>query len=511
MKFVIEALGLTSGGGRAGTLRLLPALARHGEHSFVALLADLPEFAGLERPNLRTILQKKPSSLVAREIYLQRTVPRICEREGADALLCLGNFGPRSSAVPTVVMLHNPHYVAIDASAGINLTVRERLVTLYGQKYLRRIPKGVRLVVQTDLMKRRVFEVAAVPPSRVVVIRDADALPPETEGMEGGSRAELQGKPTRIAYCSDSSEKGRGFQPRRGAIGQSWALAPEAALKWLQRLKTPRFPSPDGGAESLALPTCQVCHGIGQSSGGEVAQQFAGARSPFTFLCLAQYYPHKNLEVLVEAMKRLPSFTRRPVRCLLTIQPDQHRGARRLLRRIAHERLDNVLVNIGPVTGARLGDVYRSADAFVLPTLLESFGRTYLEAMRFGLPIVTSDRDFARHLCGEAALYFDPLDAASVARNMARIAEDRELAARLIAEGRSIVQRVPAWEEIAAQFVAVLEEAGREGCDRVPGRVDHRAVAAVSSPPTPPNGGDGDVAATVRGFHTHSSARPYQI
>jgi hypothetical protein len=49
---------------------------------------------------------------------------------------------------------------------------------------------------------------------------------------------------------------------------------------------------------------------------------------------------------------------------------------------------------------------------------------------------------------------------------MARVAEDRELAARLSAEGRRIAQRVPAWEEIAAQFLAVLEEAAREGWDR---------------------------------------------
>ena len=40
--------------------------------------------------------------------------------------------------------------------------------------------------------------------------------------------------------------------------------------------------------------------------------------------------------------------------------------------------------------------------------------------MQFGLPILTSDRDFARHICQDAALYFDPLDADSVARSMAR-------------------------------------------------------------------------------------------
>lgn len=407
MKFVVEALGATSGGGKAGLLRLLPALASHGEHSFVALLADIPEFAGLGTANLRLIQQKKPASLVAREMYLQRTVPRICEREQADALLCLGNFGPRRAICPTVVLLHNAHYVASGVVAEVRRTLREALVAWYGRCYLRSLPETASVVVQTEIMKQRVVSLAGVWPSRVVVIRDADALPPETEDMKSNG-------------CEE---------PRRKR---------------------------------------------------QAAREAIGPRSAFTFLCLAQYYPHKNLEVLVEAVKRLPVYTRRAVRCLLTIHHDQHRGAQRLLRRIEHEHLDAALVNIGPVAGEKLADVYRSADAFVLPTLLESFGRTYLEAMRFGLPVLTSDRDFARHLCGEAALYFDPLDPSSVAQSMTQIIEDRELAAKLRAEGHRIVQRIPTWEEIADQFVTVLQEAGREGRYRVFGRAGHQAIESVA-------------------------------
>ena len=231
MKFVIEALGATSGGGKAGLLRLLPALASHREHSFVALLADLPEFAGLERPNLTTILQKKPGGLLAREIYLQRTVPQVCRRERADALLCLGNFGPRRTTLPTVVLLHNAHYVSGNLGVAVKPTLREALVAWYGRRYLRRLPEAARLVVQTELMKERVVTVAGVSRSRVAVIRDADALPPEAEGMAG-----------------------------------------------------------DGRTKSLDRKLHEAPNGV------------TGLPSPFTFLCLAQYYPHKNLEVLADAI-----------------------------------------------------------------------------------------------------------------------------------------------------------------------------------------------------------------
>lgn len=178
MNFVIEALGLTAGGGKAGLLRLLPALAGQGRrHTFVVVLADLEEFRTLQRSNLRVILRKKPASLLRRHLYLQATVPRICAEERADALLCLGNFGPWRPLLPTVVLMHNARYVSGDV---VRQTLRERLITRYGRRYLRRLRGDVRLLVQTELMKQRLVEAHGIAPSRIVVIPDSDALPPET-------------------------------------------------------------------------------------------------------------------------------------------------------------------------------------------------------------------------------------------------------------------------------------------------------------------------------------------
>ncbi|HEV2380401.1 MAG TPA: glycosyltransferase [Terriglobia bacterium] len=408
MNFVIEALGLTAGGGKAGLLRLLPALAGQGRrHKFVAVLADLEEFRVLERSNLRVILQQKPASLLRRHLHLQQTVPRICADERADVLLCLGNFGPWRPLLPTVVLMHNARYVSGDV---VRQTLRERLITWYGRRYLRRLRGDVRLLVQTELMKQRLVEAHGIAPSRIVVIPDSDALPPETG---------------RTAYqrpCYSAVRKGSAF-PRDGEQNQAFVVLPE------------------GG--SLSAP-----------QGGKPAN------SSFTFLCLARYYPHKNLEVLVKAMKRLSAHSRRSARCLLTIHPDQHPGAQKLLRKIVSERLEQILVNIGPLDGNEVVEAYRSADALILPSLLESFGRTYLEAMRFDLPILTSDRDFAHEVCAGAALYFDPLDPESVARSMARIMEDTELRDRLAAERRGIPIR--SWDEVAARFVDVLERAATE-------------------------------------------------
>jgi glycosyltransferase involved in cell wall biosynthesis len=128
---------------------------------------------------------------------------------------------------------------------------------------------------------------------------------------------------------------------------------------------------------------------------------------------------------------------------------------------LSQSELAGKIENIGPVASEMLPQVYQSADALIFPTLLESFSRTYLEALHFGLPILTSDRDFAHHLCGNTAIYFDPLDADDVARAMARVMEDLTLCQTLVENGRRILAQAPTWDEIAARFVDVLERTAR--------------------------------------------------
>ena len=49
-----------------------------------------------------------------------------------------------------------------------------------------------------------------------------------------------------------------------------------------------------------------------------------------------------------------------------------------------------------------------------MPTLL-SHTRYFLEAM-YKKPLLVSDREFAREICGQAAIYFDPLSIDSMAQ-----------------------------------------------------------------------------------------------
>jgi glycosyltransferase involved in cell wall biosynthesis len=59
---------------------------------------------------------------------------------------------------------------------------------------------------------------------------------------------------------------------------------------------------------------------------------------------------------------------------------------------------------------------YQAADAFVYPSLNETFGLPILEAMACGCPVVTSDTSAMPETAGGAAVLSDPRDPASIAK-----------------------------------------------------------------------------------------------
>ena len=130
-------------------------------------------------------------------------------------------------------------------------------------------------------------------------------------------------------------------------------------------------------------------------------------------LCLTRYYPHKNLEVLIDlaALIKLHNLN---WKIILTIDRGHSKGAELFIKDIERQGLFDVFFNIGEVDHELLPSLYHAVDALLLPTLLESFSSTYVEAMYYNVPIFTSDLDFSREICRDAAFYFNPIDAQDI-------------------------------------------------------------------------------------------------
>jgi len=176
------------------------------------------------------------------------------------------------------------------------------------------------------------------------------------------------------------------------------------------------------------------------------------AHNALKLFCLTRYYSHKNLEAIIEMFDRFRQELR-DVLVILTISADDHPNAGRLLRCIADLRLAPNILNVGPLKQQDLSGYYQHCDALFLPTLLESFSGAYLEAMQFGCPILTSDLDFARHICGDAAMYFDPWNVRHMKDVILEFKNKPDCASRMVEHGTQMIRNTyQSWDDVALRM-----------------------------------------------------------
>ncbi len=150
----------------------------------------------------------------------------------------------------------------------------------------------------------------------------------------------------------------------------------------------------------------------------------------------AAYYVHKNLEIVPRVAAELRKVLPAPFRFLLTV-PSSSEGWRTIVSDAARLGVRDSVRTLGTVPHADIARLYTLSDAVFLPTWLECSTATYPEAFTAGVPLITSDLDFARELCSDGALFVDPFDPAAAADAIARVLTDEELRQSLIERGRN--------------------------------------------------------------------------
>lgn len=107
---------------------------------------------------------------------------------------------------------------------------------------------------------------------------------------------------------------------------------------------------------------------------------------------------------------------------------------------------------------------YQNADALLFLSLSESLGFPLLEAMWIGLPIICPDLPYARVLCGNAAIYFEPDDIESL--RSATMELHRRLREGWWPDWSGAATNMPgSWNEVAVSMLKIAS--GRNaGADR---------------------------------------------
>jgi glycosyltransferase involved in cell wall biosynthesis len=158
-------------------------------------------------------------------------------------------------------------------------------------------------------------------------------------------------------------------------------------------------------------------------------------------LYVGSLYPHKNIRVVINALKKLPNFTLLIVGTRNVFQ-DQVRDYTR------YHGLESKVQFLGYVPDSELVLLYRQSLALVQPSLSEGFGLTGVEAMAAGLPVIASDIPLFHEVYKDGAVYFNPQESDDFIRAVHRLADSNRT--RLIQKGKRIAQGY-SWDKMVLQ------------------------------------------------------------
>ncbi|MGE4280659.1 MAG: glycosyltransferase family 4 protein [Magnetospirillum sp.] len=182
-------------------------------------------------------------------------------------------------------------------------------------------------------------------------------------------------------------------------------------------------------------------------------------------LYVSVYYPHKQPGFICQAVEALKN---QGMECHATVTMD--RDELNDFKGSAHDRIlvDRAIerqeITLGRHPYDQLPNLYRKHDVFVFPSVSETFGHPMAEAMSSGIPVLVADTPVNREVCGDAALYFDPLSLSSLLECLHRLDSQPELRAQMVIRGRQRVLNSYTWDQHVDRLLEILATvAARKG------------------------------------------------
>ncbi|MCX6726202.1 MAG: glycosyltransferase family 1 protein, partial [Candidatus Shapirobacteria bacterium] len=161
-------------------------------------------------------------------------------------------------------------------------------------------------------------------------------------------------------------------------------------------------------------------------------------------------YPHKNIGVILRALKQIPDLQ-------LKIICARNLFQKKLIEQIKQLKLESQVEFLGFVKDQKFVDIYKQALCLVHPAFMEGFSLTGLEAMALNCPVIASNSSCLPEIYHDAVLYFNPKMETELVNQINRLRQDPKLRISLITKGKKLI-KLYSWSKTATQTLQVYSE-----------------------------------------------------
>jgi len=180
-----------------------------------------------------------------------------------------------------------------------------------------------------------------------------------------------------------------------------------------------------------------------------------GVDRPY-FLFVGTLEPRKNLRRLLRAYALLDEIVRKQT--LLVIAGGKGWGNVDLVSLVHSLGLTDSVRLVGYVSEEHLSTLYAHARFLAMPSLYEGFGLPLVEAMSFGVPVLTSSSSSLPEVAGDAGVLVDPHNTNSIAYGLLQILKDDTLRNELAIRAKVNSARF-SWKKAAKETMEIFYEA----------------------------------------------------
>ena len=176
-------------------------------------------------------------------------------------------------------------------------------------------------------------------------------------------------------------------------------------------------------------------------------------KKPFV-IYTGSLYPHKNADRLLGAIIRINR--EKKIKLNLVLVCARNFFLKRFEKKVKDKKAESLVKLVGFVDDKDLVALYKEAEAFVFPSLLEGFGLTGLEAMSLGLPTICSSASCLPEVYGQAVAYFDPLDINDMVEKIIQVVSDDDFKKCLTKAGFEKVKEY-SWQKMAKETLMIYK------------------------------------------------------